>query len=626
MHTPETTAAKRERIELEDAGTLEEREFRTDEMYMAFRADQDQYPIRRQALIDDFKRDLDALCPVLKVPSSPEECLAAAETLNAGYLDLVEQMKKPRADLRAEAHSLVEREFNMSDMYDRLEQCYPSKEPEDELLRDKRLELRVWHRGHCHEKIKKDLKELEAAGSHDEINFQLQMHKMLEGQSPEAKDLVLVHNNAFTEIFAKTSKPTFVSLSPSVNLLGNTNGIVPAEIATMIYSHCDLETAVALREVNQRFYMAFNSGYNEAIFRTKVLDRFPWTQLEEGEMSTWADYTLVFMKRISGGRWKWTSSLKNLKEFQHREPIIKPLICQTIKSEEELPDTFQKFESLPAVNQKTYSKFTVLRDKHGEGNEYDVLVESENIKITLPSKARVRSVSIRKGTIVVDTKGKKKNNYLFPPGVTNYLEAIEFEPCDKVFQVSDNICGIEEQTTVERHLEFHFKDRHYEGGRTLIVEAYSSMDPAASYNGLVWWLSQPCYLIPTFVDFKTPKRIYFREDKIIWLDSKNPLYYSISRCREDIRHFGITPHGQGGGGNRFVAAASTFGTVIADLATLTLRNVQGINIEKRDARKGEFVVGYSQGKFDIRYNESADRHMGPLYRLVLNSTPRQEQN
>lgn len=167
-------------------------------------------------------------------------------------------------------------------------------------------------------------------GNYD-IIVQSEVQKMMENQGDEEKHWVLLENNPF---IAHLDRPRITPCPGIVTGKRSTpsdSGFrhVPPELASLILKNCDdLETCVNLREVNSIFYQEYS--HCEPEFRTKIMSRYPWFHREE-DTFTWAECVLVYLKRMTGGKWSTTDDLENLTTKQEKTPV-KTLLSRPVRT------------------------------------------------------------------------------------------------------------------------------------------------------------------------------------------------------------------------------------------------------------------------------------------------------
>lgn len=79
------------------------------------------------------------------------------------------------------------------------------------------------------------------------------------------------------------------------------------ECISLVYSHCDLETCVSLRQVSSAWYKVF--GQINHIWRSKMRERNPFIEPGDADMKSYADCVLVFVARL---KWPTVSNLNDM--------------------------------------------------------------------------------------------------------------------------------------------------------------------------------------------------------------------------------------------------------------------------------------------------------------------------
>lgn len=346
----------------------------------------------------------------------------------------------------------------------------------------------------------------------------------------------------------------------------------------MVYSFCDLETSVVLREVNHCYYTAFRR--NETLFKTKVLARFPWALLED-EIPSWSDFALVYMKRLSGGKWKFETEMNNLRP-ERQPPQIKTLICQQPEQGPNLGETFQRFVSFRVGPGREMEPTVVVHTKD------ELVIEFQDVRLSLPPHydSTTLTVIVNRDHTIVETEGFA-DYHLFPRELPPHIDHALTYPSDNLAWNILEIYGIKGFHRLNHSYTFY--DR---GSREIHrLKPARSADPVASYNGLIWWYMKPSSIVPTFIDMETPERIYYRHDKIAWTNNFTGLAQQNGNVF-DYSQYGREPHE----GNRFVNVRSKLGMTVVDLSTSTVTDIQpfGGMGDVRD-EDGEFLVGFSNG-------------------------------
>lgn len=113
---------------------------------------------------------------------------------------------------------------------------------------------------------------------------------------------------------------------------------LPGDIMLMVYSYCDLETCVSLREVNSGWFGAFK--HLEPRFKSMLKHRNPWISPGDGDLITWTDCVLMFVARLKSPNWKKIDSWKEIvlpSVFSSRHTVV----ASELKLGEFLPDDFK---------------------------------------------------------------------------------------------------------------------------------------------------------------------------------------------------------------------------------------------------------------------------------------------
>ncbi|KAG5360532.1 hypothetical protein CJU89_3605 [Yarrowia sp. B02] len=98
----------------------------------------------------------------------------------------------------------------------------------------------------------------------------------------------------------------------------------------------------------------------------------------------------------------------------------------------------------------------------------------------------------------------------------------------------------------------------------------------ANYNGLMWWYRNPATEVPTFVDLKTPRRVYYKPERIVTGLSK----FTLEQCPE---------------ARPFITSPNFDGMELIDLNTRQVTVIVPPTHWKEEA--AHFYVGFQDGKF-----------------------------
>lgn len=211
-------------------------------------------------ILGAMRERLDTTRPTLSIPATKREVREAQELLQSEHLRLIEHLSDRRNVYKTifQANDANREEFL---------QTFMPNEPPDSLVL---LEIR---RLTSHHKYGKDTvlffeQAMDVAYS---FELQKQLHVMMQGQTEEMK-LWLLEMSGFSSHFTLTKPQVQLEKHPRRSHL-------PLEIIAMIYSFCDLESSVSLRQVNYSWYTAFKQLQH--IWAAKLEERTHWCPVEE---------------------------------------------------------------------------------------------------------------------------------------------------------------------------------------------------------------------------------------------------------------------------------------------------------------------------------------------------------
>ncbi|KAG5373229.1 hypothetical protein CJU90_0915 [Yarrowia sp. C11] len=346
---------------------------------------------------------------------------------------------------------------------------------------------------------------------------------------------------------------------------------LPSEVAHMIFSFCDLESCVALRNANSFWFRQYSQA--EHILKPALRKRAPWLQ-PEGDMKTWADCVLVFVSRLTSKKcrrvenvFKKTSSPKQT-NFPSPKPTKAVLSLQflfdTMPADFEGFDDHREFCCSAACDRlhlhnikkgaimnpwtKDIERFTP-RKMDFSSAENETVIGFQDFEITLPGVFRKADmlpngsflglppivvlndlvvVSTAKGQFVLPRENPHYKNpdtlrFPTPPG---YMHTVQFG--DVFANLSQHGLWI-----YDPHVKKLVQVDNISGTNTLF--------PIDIHAGLVWYLHDERFLVPTFTDTKTPDALYCHEDKVITLPTCVDRD-RIRKCRRsENKHFLTMP-------------------------------------------------------------------------------------
>lgn len=557
-----------------------------------------------------------AAVPKLSVPATREECIEGFEKLKLAHRAVFEKLKPTLMDHIDHVQLIIEQcdkyadfldalkgddgEFHPTDLHTWSSEVYDHKYDLESMLGDAELEMRQL----------------------DTPELLIQMQRMLEGQTKELKYWFLVDHNEFSaHLHEKEKKQALTMHKPAQRPL-------PMEISALIYSYCDLETCISLREASTFWYTSFQ--HSDSLLEANMRSRNPWME-PEGEMKTWGDCILVHVARLR--QWKILTDKNELKidENEKKEkPTTKITMATPLQYREKLPTSFKPFakhtnDTMECYNclyfheevfgddkryEKTMSPWTFEKEQFEESqieivssNETETVIKSWGYEITLPGKDHKFSrgpygaaspVLVRQHTVVV--RVKEGPDFVFPKDKLHYKYAARVEAqcfvgkeIGGVFMVDDAKIRMAQNPIYSYSLfdSYHGKMHDYistevdpterNGDFMLKYYDYQVIAPVAVYCGQVYVIFNG-WLLPSFMDLHTHK-VYYNRDKAIQCNLGELKQYHFS-C----------------GARRFLYAPSKYGVYLVDLESREITNVQSCSRGEGD----RMYVGYEEGRFMAR--------------------------
>lgn len=322
----------------------------------------------------------------------------------------------------------------------------------------------------------------------------------------------------------------------------------PPEIATLIYSACDLETCVVLREVNSEWYNLFQQM--GPLFKRKLHLRNPWFGPGDS-LNTWADCVLVFVARL---QWPTTTDLDGLDVPQKKEDK-QTVVASELGYKERLPAEFSAMQPHHATCSQVVCDHVhafssnlmhhFLRNLHSmetfDGDMQSKIVRQEGEATVLefggveytvatdmvPTSGPSLDLSITPGALVVNNLQQGQGpRLIMTRDKPHYKDGFEFH--------DDNadIGAMGDLLFARYGDQHHFAD--HESKQMIKYPLSVKSFIAGSYNGLVWWHIQEKILVPTFVDLET-QQVHYNPTKILTGVSDNE--FSQSSKAPHGRHF-----------------------------------------------------------------------------------------
>ncbi|KAG5358445.1 hypothetical protein CJU89_5014 [Yarrowia sp. B02] len=351
--------------------------------------------------------------------------------------------------------------------------------------------------------------------------FSVSLHSLLKAlvnQIPEIEQhifLELCKYDTHVTVANPNGPEVHVELKQTKNLY------LPPEVMDLIYSHCELEELVALRQVGSDWYAGFQR-VSEQKFELIRTARNPWIKPGD-EFSSWHDCALKFASRLR----LWTE-VDNLDDMVIPETLAEQRTTVAIEEEGPFPDNFTSMfshkrscisDSCDLMHPSIYNRYAVdvamdpwtekavsIPPLYGchelvreDDDTYDIKYLGSTY--TLPHVIPPQEIS---GFIVgaenIIVEGNDTQVVVFPRA--NPDDWFEMEEIARSKELDDNLLLFEgmngEYIAVDAE-----GDASWNYAKT---EAF----PVAYYNGLVWWLVNGKSLVPTFVDFETDKNVLLR--------------------------------------------------------------------------------------------------------------------
>lgn len=576
---------------MDNSGTVEQRLQRALDAVEELGIEKTALRIESVKLMFQFEDDLRKVRPKLAASTRKEKCLEAAAKLIEHGKKLSQQQKPQRDVLNARMTPFHARREELESFLTCLRQNEIlrglSEEQENKIdMAFTPLESHARLQNICNE------------GNYD-IIVQGEVQKMMENQGDEEKHWVLLENNPF---IAHLDRPRTTPCPGTVTGKRSTPTDsdfrhVPPELASLILKNCDdLETCVNLREVNSVFYQEYS--HCETELRTKIMRRYPWFHREE-DIFTWAECVLVYVKRITGGKWTTTENLDNLTCKQEKTPV-KTLLSRPVRTLSDWVPSFVPFgiES----EQEEFWEAAVSVNREGETV---VKVDGFDKPIILPPGTHFERVApgfaplvvLIRHTVVVR---QHKKVWVFFQSDPHYERAINTHRSHYYAFEFPMVFGIVKEETREGKSVYNFLDNLT--GMLREFAPPTSAAPVGLYNGLMWWKVKGTDLVPTFVDLANPGKIYYRKDKIISVDRDEDSDTPSYQCNRGIH-----------GSSRFLISLTRRGTLFVDFATSTvtevLNHTEDVYLEPEQlSERVEMMPGFVNLKLDVRFMES--RNLG----------------
>lgn len=546
------------------------------------------------SLDEELEKKLEKIRPVLPKKASKKACLAAIQKFKRQHAELVQVQRKQFVDMIKPLHERsgmmqarldsykeeleeltealkaelgVESEAEESEEESDEDRVYSYEEAFVEVFHDEdaddwdsdeegdiegnandletldrtRRRLRHWrevldgeerHDTSAHEKRC----EIIARRAHD--LFHKHVLAMVEGQSEELVEWITQSSSGHLDKKETVRSPRMMKERP-----GSGSTALPWEITAMIYSYCDLETCVKLREVSTAWYNAYQLA--ERALELNVQERFPWMR-PEGETETWGDCALVFLARVGSDKWEdMYDFLMCVYSGTPKDYRPRTLIAEELARGEKLPSNFQGLHEHHDDNECSdecemvhlnsgfcfsdiLNPWTLVSEPCTQEQWKKVSCSKEgnvfkyrDVEVTLPPrhwpiKERDNSgdefpadpVTLNRHSIVVRTK---KSIFMFDRENPHYEHALNYNEDEGSVELRDIFIVKFPADNGDIHFTLCdplAQDMHQFGG-----SLSADYEPVAFYQGLLWWYACGT-IIPTFFDLaKSAYSTRFRKDR-----------------------------------------------------------------------------------------------------------------
>lgn len=539
--------------------------------------------IRKESvnLMHQYERDLQAARPELAPSTSKEECLEAAEKLIKHGRELSAKQKPQRDELSTKMIAFHSRRLELHTQLQRFQRRDRRLDEDDKYSIDGYLNL-IENLG---------IIQCISNEGNDDLLIQGEVQKIMENQGEEEKHWVLLQNNPFiAHLDRPRTTPCPGTVSGKRATPNSNSNYVPPEIAEMVLMHCDLEGWVKLREVNSVFYSFFFNS--EQLLRDKVMRRYPWFHREE-DIFTWAECVLVYVKRMTGKKWSTTDDLSKLTAKRKLTPV-KTLLPREIKEISDWEPSFAPFSV-----ESEGEEFWELEVSVNQEGETVVKPHGFDKEIILPPGTEIDpfgpKVELLRHTLVVRSQARVWVFFQSDPHYKRLVNTHSYHMSAFEFPMVFGILKDQPLSTHTREAKALYQFLDNRTGQLREFAPPTLAKPVGLYNGLMWWMIENTYFVPTFVDLANPGKIYYRKDKIITVAYDEGRYTPFYQCNRGIN-----------GSSRFLTSFTRGGMLLIDLATSTVTEVvshtKDMFMDPKAFNPGvELLPGFVNEKLDVRF-------------------------
>ncbi|KAG5356646.1 hypothetical protein CKK34_6014 [Yarrowia sp. E02] len=320
-----------------------------------------------------------------------------------------------------------------------------------------------------------------------------------------------------------------VELAPDVARAPSRRDI-PSEILALIFSFAEVETALALREVNTQCYSMFQSL--DTLLESKMKKRNPWIRPGDGDLKSWQDVALVFAKRLESPKWVGTDDIDNAEVtgtliskrtvvarelfFGHK---LHPLFDCINDGSDCGTEVCEHIHFSASGDRLSMNPWTLESRREqrchkvmGFSGQKSIVLKLDGVTMTLPTSlftlGEAEDIIVDRSTVCVLTRSlgcliMPRSNPHVDFGLV--VDSVPHSAGDlTVLTQMEGFCSLGGYCLAD------FANQQL----VKYTDSYKA-PPAALYNGTVWLLRDERCMIPTFMDLKTPKKLYYRPDKAI---------------------------------------------------------------------------------------------------------------
>lgn len=412
---------------------------------------------------------------------------------------------------------------------------------------------------------------------------------------------------------------------------------LPPELMQLVYSFCDLESCVALRQVNSLWF----HGFQKVDLELKMASRNPWIQPGDGDLKTWTDCVLVFVARLQSPKWTATDKPSSL-HLQGRSEAKRAVVATELGDKEKLPVDFTSLvgdwgceigvcnhyhtidnpEEGGQNDDYIMNPWTLEHKNNHEGyeivsaDEEKTVIRYKGMEITLPPNhadlivphdpadrfqrhvtllQSFIAINLTNGTIIMFPRDKPHFHHSFSTDIDdNYVTPFEL----------NGILVLECVNPSKSIYQFFFVDfRRKTGVLIKDLPPIPFCAPVAAHNGLIWWKQEYTTMVPTFMDLEQPDKMFYRADRVIFHTTKHP------STQGDRSH----------GWSKYMIGRSEISECVelVDLDTRIVTTVSPLVSSSwpTNAEEARIYVGFQNGRFCARAMDPYSQ--GDTWRRVL---------